>query len=142
MVISNTTGVVQFFHIDPKYCEINQLPTYWNEIGSLKRNHISKHFPSLPDSAIIKSNLTSKTLDEFIRQEVKDHVDVLHIDAEGYDYKILSTLSFMDDKPEIVLIEHKHLPLFELALLRIKMKIFGYRTFRNKSDFLFKSERG
>ena len=38
-----------------------------------------------------------------------NHIDLLQIDAEGYDYEIIKMIKFQKIRPSIIRYEHKHL---------------------------------
>jgi len=40
------------------------------------------------------------------------NIDLLIIDAEGYDYKIIKAITFIIIKPKVIIYEHSHLDEF------------------------------
>ena len=63
-----------------------------------------------------------------------DYVDLLHIDAEGYDVELLKLFDFDRFAPEIVRFEHAHLSLGDWdAAVRLLAR-YGYRTVREEYD--------
>jgi hypothetical protein len=38
-----------------------------------------------------------------------NHIDLLHIDTEGYDYEIIKSIDFDKHQPSLILFEHAHL---------------------------------
>jgi hypothetical protein len=49
------------------------------------------------------------TLSSLLAKHAVQTVDLLQIDAEGYDYEILKTIDFREIKPKIIRFEHAHL---------------------------------
>ena len=72
--------------------------------------------------------------DLFSRNSI-NQIDLLHIDTEGYDWKILSQLELNKFKPTLILFEHVHLPALEkqqsIEFLKEDYCIFEFRL-----DFL------
>jgi hypothetical protein len=87
VVVEKETGkdVEFFYHVDdgPKY-----------EVASLIREHIYPKHPNLSDEGI--TSFTIKTIninDLFLKYDLTD-IDILFIDAEGYDDTIIFTIDF------------------------------------------------
>jgi FkbM family methyltransferase len=82
---------------------------YWpNQICSFDATHITKHFPqALPEGVIVKGMCVRDLMEMYTIADVQ----VLLIDTEGYDFKVLNQLPFnsSDFKPSIISYEHKHL---------------------------------
>lgn len=53
--------------------------------------------------------------------------DIVVIDAEGYDYRIIKTIDFERFKPDVLMYEHKELPLATECRRYVKNK--GYKTY-------------
>jgi len=90
-------------------------PEWLHQIASFDRNVLMKH-------ASMVSNLESLVQAEEVRcvtfatvfKEVGiEHVDMLQIDAEGYDAEILRLFNIGARKPAIVQFEHKHLTVLD-----------------------------
>jgi FkbM family methyltransferase len=63
-----------------------------------------------------------------------DHVDLLHIDVEGYDFELLKLFDFDRFTPEIVRFEHAHLSRSEWDEAVRLLVSQGYRTVREEYD--------
>lgn len=88
-------------------------PSWLPELASFNRDVILKHASVVPDiESLIESEevkcITFKTL--FETREIP-RVDLLQIDAEGYDAEILRLFDVPSRKPAIIHFEHKHLAL-------------------------------
>jgi len=63
-----------------------------------------------------------------------EYVDLLHIDAEGYDFELLKLFDFDRFAPELVRFEHIHLSREDWdAAVRLLVR-HGYRTIREEYD--------
>jgi len=83
--------------------------TAFRGIASLDRNHLVKHLPAGYDCIIEETSVESVTVKELLNRNQIRQIDLLHIDAEGYDWIILRQFDFNLIRPRIVLFERKHL---------------------------------
>ena len=60
------------------------------------------------------------TFNELCRKHQVEHVDLVVIDAEGYDFEIIKTIDFEQYRPLAIVYEHVHLSL------RDRIKCFSY----------------
>ncbi|HPS82750.1 MAG TPA: FkbM family methyltransferase [Bacteroidales bacterium] len=65
---------------------------------------------------------------------VRDGIDLLHIDTEGYDYEILKQFDFVRNQPGMVIFEHSHLSSDDYSAAVSMLQSFGYTTTRLSSD--------
>jgi len=65
---------------------------------------------------------------------VRDGIDLLHIDTEGYDYEILKQFDFVRNQPGMVIFEHSHLSDADYSSATAMLISFGYRTTKLSSD--------
>ena len=99
----------KFFWVDESAkSAFPNLPPWYDQLGSFDRNHILKHLPQL-ESFIRETEVVGITLSDLFDKHQLTSIDVLHIDTEGHDFKILSQLDLKKFQPTIVLYEHQHL---------------------------------
>jgi len=126
-----------FYWVDEERAkmEITGLPSWFNQLGSFDKSHITKHMDGLLTPFIRSEIVRGKTLNELLSVNKISKLDVLHIDAEGYDWKIVSQLDLKKITPEIILFEFTHLlkDERESAIDFLKPK---YHLFSIRSDFL------
>jgi hypothetical protein len=63
-------------------------------------------------------------------------IDLVHIDTEGFDYKVLSQLDIKRYKPSVILFEHHLLPNDEFVKARKLLRGNGYRLLQYGNDIL------
>ena len=109
-VAINEGEALNFYWVDPAAKEhLPDLPYWYDQLGSFDKQHIVKHFDGALEPFIRSSLLEGITLPQLLdRNEVKE-IDILHIDTEGYDWKILSQLDLERFRPKFILYEHNHL---------------------------------
>ena len=103
---------------------------YTTQISSLKKGHLSKH----GSTNINTVQVPCLTLEDFWTQHVTprhDKVDILDIDIEGMDHKIIHSTSFdkLSPQPTCVLYENAHIPDDEKQQTQRHLKQFGYTRF-------------
>jgi FkbM family methyltransferase len=86
-------------------------PEWLHGIASLDRTVLMRHGSSVPelDSLVETEDVRCVTFPSLFRECRIKHVDLLQIDAEGYDGLILRLFDIPNRRPAIVRFEHKHL---------------------------------
>ena len=119
-----------FYWVDPNAKNVlPDLPYWYDQLGSFDKQNIVKHL-----DGVLEPFIRSRELEGFTLQQLFDHnkieqVDILHIDTEGYDWKILSQLNFDKYEPKFILFEYQHLTASELKsafnFLKKKYQLFN-----------------
>jgi FkbM family methyltransferase len=88
-------------------------PEWLRQIASFDRSVVMKHAPVVPDleSFIESEEVRCMTFTTLFTEVGIHHIDLLQVDAEGYDAEILRLFDIPSRKPAIVRFEHKHLSL-------------------------------
>ena len=77
---------------------------------------------------IEETEINGLTLDCLLKNNKVEILDLLHIDTEGHDWKILSQLDLERYRPSIILFEYRHLTASEkkesIIFLKPKYTIF------------------
>lgn len=104
-------GTTQTFYTVKKEAaiELEGLPGWYDQLGSFYRNNIIKHLEGRLEPYIDEIEVKGVTLDQLLQKHNILTLDLIHIDTEGYDWKILSQLDLQKFKPAIIIFEHKHL---------------------------------
>lgn len=129
-VAINDGTQLTFYWVDHKAKQaLPDLPYWYDQLGSFDRQHILNHLDGALEPFILSANLEGLTLQQlFDRNEIKE-IDILHIDTEGYDWKILSQLNLKKYQPAFILFEYNHLAKDELnaaiAMLNPQYKLFN-----------------
>lgn len=86
-------------------------PEWLHGIASLNKDVLMRHSSALPhlESLVEVENVRGLTFTSLFAEFGITHVDLLQIDAEGYDAAILRLFDIPTRKPAIVRFEHKHL---------------------------------
>jgi FkbM family methyltransferase len=126
--ITSNIGVMEFFYVSEKAkSEIgNALPFWYDQLGSFDKNHILRHLNGILEPYILSEQIEAVRLQDICDKHKVTEIDLLHIDTEGYDYKVLSTLDFSKYKPSIILYEHKNLSDVERRSAESLLRKNGY----------------
>ena len=102
---------LKFYWIDPAIKKIfKDLPFWYEQLGSFDKQHIINELGKEVEPFILASEIHGITLESLLERNQVRQIDVLHIDAEGYDWVILSQLDLQRFEPKFILFEYKHLP--------------------------------
>ena len=105
-------------------------------IASLNRRHVLKHLAPQYHSVFETGTVEHLTVEELLRRNRIKHINLLHIDAEGYDWIILQQFDFDVARPKIVLFERERLNREDQEAARKMMQEAGYRVNTMEWDFL------
>lgn len=98
-----------FYYVDKKANQYLDLPPWYNQLGSFNKAHILKHLDGRLEPYLHQLEIEGINLNNLLSRNKIEYLDFLHIDTEGYDWKILSQLNLDKFKPAIILFEFKHL---------------------------------
>ena len=107
-VVNNGQSIVFYWVSEAAKLSVPNLPAWYDQLGGFSKSHIVRHLAAL-EPFIRSSPLPGITLADLLTKHQIDRVDVLHIDTEGSDFKILSQLDLSEHTPKIILFETQHL---------------------------------
>lgn len=107
-VVNDGSNITFYWVAEQAKESIPSLPDWHDQLGGFDRAHITRHIPELEDH-IEEAKLSGITLDHLFAKHDIAKIDLLHIDTEGADFKILSQLDLKKQTPKIILYERKHL---------------------------------
>lgn len=136
--IAPSRGVVKFFYVSEKAkAELGDALPYWyDQLGSFDKNHILKQLEGMLEPYILTEEVITVPLQEVLDKHKATKVDLIHIDTEGYDYKVLSMIDFSKYKPFVILYEHMHLSDGEKKAAETLLKQHGYSCIQYDNDTL------
>jgi hypothetical protein len=88
----------------------DSLPEYVKILPSFDRDIILKNKPLIPniEQFIETVEVSAMTLESLLKKHSIQHVNLLQIDAEGFDYEILQMAFQIDLLPDIINFEYTH----------------------------------
>lgn len=99
-----------FYYVDSSANEhLANLPFWYDQLGSFNRDHIVNHLDGILEPYILEASVDGCSLADLFSKYSVSSIDLLHIDTEGYDWKILSQLNLSEITPTMILFERAHL---------------------------------
>ena len=115
IAIANSNEDQWFYYVSRE----SGLHSNLQKIGSFKRAHVLaqvigglRHADikwKEPDAYISKKRVRCETLMSVLERRGINHFDILHVDAEGYDYEVIRQIDFERFSPKLILYEHTNL---------------------------------
>lgn len=100
----------KFYKIgEDAFKEIPALSENYKQIGSFSREHVEKLSTTEIIKFIEELDVNCLSLEKLLGKHKIETLDLIQIDAEGYDWKILSQLDLRKNKPEMIIFENKNL---------------------------------
>ena len=136
--IAPSLGKVDFFYVSEEAkAELgDEVPNWYDQLGSFDKNHILEHLDGILEPYILSERINTLPLQDMLGKHKVTRVDLIHIDAEGYDYRVLSTIDFSRCKPSVILYEHIHLSDVERKSAESLLKKNGYSYVQYGGDTL------
>jgi len=133
-IANGTASELLFYYLKAAAkTELPELPPWYDQVGSFNRDHVLKHFGPEVEPFVVSSTFPTLSLSRLLESNGISTLDVLHIDAEGYDWEILSQLDLEKYKPRVILFEHAH--LLQSVLTEAKRKLAPtYRVYDLGND--------
>jgi FkbM family methyltransferase len=110
-------------------------------LESIESGHVArcaaKEGISLPESLhdyIATTTISCISTETLIKQFDLHHIDLLQIDAEGYDVEIIKMMNISETKPGMIVFEHTHLTSEDLDYCFRLFDMNDYKIIKTKSD--------
>jgi FkbM family methyltransferase len=135
--IGERDGTLPFFHVrDASAEERERLPDWYDGIGSFSRESLLGHADEIPDieQRIVRAEVETLTFESLCRRHGVDEVDLLVIDTEGYDWRILSSIDLGSRHPRLIVYEHFHLSAADRSAAAEHLRAHGYETMEEGFD--------
>jgi len=104
-------------------------PAWYQQLATLDRSVLLKHGPSIPnlESRIIQESVPAFCVKSLLERHEIDRIDLLVIDAEGFDWQILRQFDLSRFRPRLMMFEHQHLSAGDKASASAMIRRHGYR---------------
>ena len=126
----------EFYYISDEAKKLfkGDLPFWYDQLGSFDKQHILKHLDGALEPYIVTERIECVLLDDILSRNSVGRIDLLHIDTEGFDYKVLCQIDFDNYAPSIILYENRHLSIDERQSAETLLIAHGYRLTRYDGD--------
>lgn len=102
--------------------------------ASFDRNHLLKH--GVGNADIIEQEVPCLTINEVMEQAGFQTIDLLQIDAEGYDFELIKSIDFRHCSPSILRFEFSHLSRKDIDECLRMLAERGYQFIVEKYDVI------
>jgi FkbM family methyltransferase len=102
--------------------------------ASFDREHLRRH--GIPDTEIVARTVLCHTVESALRSAGLDRVDLVQIDAEGFDWPIIRSIDFARLRPSIVRFEYRNLPARDADACLELLAAHGYRFLVEQRDII------
>jgi FkbM family methyltransferase len=132
--ISDTSQSLNFYYLPEDFCN----PSWLQQIGSFDKDAIEKNLEVFPElvKEIKTIQIPTLTLTELVKKYNVAKVDLLIVDAEGYEYKILSQIAQTNVRPSFIFFEWGCLADGDLHKTKEELSNLGYSLYTIGGDIL------
>jgi FkbM family methyltransferase len=102
--------------------------------ASFDREHLRRHNIAATDIGSIR--VPCHTVESALRHAGLSSVDILQIDAEGYDWEIIRSIDFNQVRPSIVRFEYRNMPPSDADACLTFLAARGYRFLLERRDIV------
>jgi FkbM family methyltransferase len=137
VAVGRTRGTQNFYYVsEAAPAAVSGLPDWHSRIGSFSRAHITTLLGPTIEPFIVEAAVEAVPLADILAEHAVESIDLLHVDAEGFDDEVLSQLDFGRYRPRVILIEHAHLSPLRDHRVRELLRGQGYSCRRLLGDYL------
>lgn len=102
--------------------------------ASFEREHLRRH--GIPDAEIVTQSVACHTVESALRTAGLTQVDLIQIDAEGYDWPIIRSIDFELVRPRILRFEYRHMSPNDADACLALLAAHGYRFILEGRDII------
>lgn len=136
VAISTEKGSKTFYYVSEKAKSELDLPYWHDQLGSFDKAHITNLLGDQMAPYIVEEEVECLPLQDVLDRNRVAEIDLLHIDTEGFDYKVLAQLDLKRYRPSAILFEHHLLSDDEFVKARELLRGTGYRLLQYGNDTL------
>jgi len=131
--ISDMKTDLDFYYV--KDIQENE-PDWYDQVGSFDKETFIKNIEVIPAllQRIGVKKISCDTVDNILERNYFSKIDLIHIDAEGYDFRILKSIDFNKWKPKAILFETDWMTQYELKEATRLFKNNGYNVYYEGID--------
>ncbi len=111
-------------------------PDWYDQVGSFDKDVFLKNISVQQEllSRMGVQEIECVRFDEILTRNLFQQVDLVMIDTEGYDFRILNSIDLSVYRPAVIVFEYEWLSHYEYKLAVSRFKKYGYRIIANGTD--------
>ncbi|MEM9920223.1 MAG: FkbM family methyltransferase [Bacteroidota bacterium] len=118
-----------------------EVPFWVSKLSSFDPSIPQQVKQSFPNAVVIEKQVPCTTIENLLNKHNLGNLQVLVIDAEGYDFEIIKTVNWDNVQPELVIFEHRHLSEADQQSCQQLFRNLGYEIYCADFDtVVFKDE--
>jgi FkbM family methyltransferase len=124
-VVADNRGKATLWTLD----DVPGMPADASLFASLDRDVVlrnANNYLSDFEKLLVPNEVDAYTLDDLMHECGVDELDLLQIDTEGFDFKIIKTLDFTKSRPQVINYEHANLTPDDQRACRAYLAGLGY----------------
>jgi len=129
--VSDSSAGLEMCEIEEREIERLGLPAWSREVASASEEHVKKHFPGVRTS---KRAVLSMRISEVAEACGFEGVELIVMDVEGHERRILDDVDFDSLGVEVVVFEHKHMTEPEYRAVSDRLASLGFALRRYGRD--------
>ena len=135
VAIAKEDGRRSFFRLNEAAGEVYELA---DSLGSLDRDVLLSHHEQVPgiERYLEEIEVPCLSFESLLARHRVERVDLLHLDTEGYDARLLRRFPWDRLEPALVLYEHDHLDKAERDATEVMLRKRGYELSWSRTDTL------
>jgi FkbM family methyltransferase len=102
--------------------------------ASFDRHHLRKH--GILEHDIVAQPVACHTVESALRVGGLANVELIQIDAEGYDWPIIRSIDFTRIRPRMIRFEYRHMPDVDADACLAHLASHGYRFILESNDII------
>jgi FkbM family methyltransferase len=102
--------------------------------ASFDRQHLRKH--GISEHDIVAQPVPCHTVESALRVGGLSNVDLIQIDAEGYDWPIIRSIDFARIRPRMIRFEYRHMADADADACLAHLALHGYRFILESNDII------
>lgn len=106
-------------------------PAHATGLGSFDRGHVRKHLGPAAENYLTEQEVTCRPLGRICAEAGLPRVDLVCVDTEGHDYRVLAGFDFERYRPAVILFEHRHLSEADGRAIAALLRRYGYTASRH-----------
>jgi FkbM family methyltransferase len=139
IAISSETGLKKMYRVT---CTTTAGYVPWHErCSSFYKEHLLKQIDVMrqhfPGTEIVEEDVLCRPFEYLIDKYNVGKIDLLHIDAEGYDYEIIKMVPFRRIRPNMIFYESAHLRPEDKVSCENMLVANGYKLIKGKDTFAY-----
>ena len=134
--ISDTDGSLSFWTFQEAF--LKALPTEqrlnYLQKASFDKNHVRKFLAGASEDVLKELHVPCRTLTSILQEHMPQGFDLLVIDAEGHEPRIIHSVTTFTLKPKAIFFESHNIPRGEMTALTGILESAGYRVEQIEGD--------